>query len=341
MTITRRKVAGAELGSASKTYEVDSISEYGGDDTYIDTTYKYTGSYSFAVNDGSITNSKMHYYFPATSQVRVGFWYRIQNCSTGQTPHFSINTGAADLLRVDMSNSTTWLYVNGSVRDSAVSTSYRTWSHYSIDFKVHSSTGWAYLYKDGIEVCSWSGNTGSSTVAQFLIGKFSYNYTHTTNWDDVYIDDTTGESTPAAGTPLRFYYVSPNGNGNYSDWLGSDGDSTDNYLLVDEVVPSASDFVAGLTADEYDSYAMNSITLADGQLVRAVIPTVIAKRNGSVEQLAIGTRESSTDSIGSDQTPTASYKLYSERQTTKPTGGDWEQTSIDGMELVIKSRGGY
>ena len=341
MTITRRKSLGAELGSASKTYEVNATSDYGGDATFIDTTYKYTGSYSFAVTDGSITWSKMHYYFPATSQVRVGFWYRIQNCSTGQTPHFSINTGSGDLLRVDMSNTTTWLYVNGSTRDSDVSSSYRSWNHYLIDFKVNSSTGWAYLYKNGVEVCSWSGNTGSSTVAQFVIGKFSYNYTHTTNWDDIYIDDMTGESAPSPGPFLRFYYTLPNGNGNYADWVGSDGNSTDNYALVDEVPPSSSDYVQATAVDDYDSYAMSTFTLDDGQLIRAVIPQALIKRAGTSEEVAIGTRYSSTDSIGSDITPTAVYALYQERQTTKPGGGDWDQTSLDGVEVVLKSRGSY
>jgi hypothetical protein len=50
---------------------------------------------------------------------------------------------------------------------------------------------------------------------------------------------------------------------------------------------------------------------------------------------------SSTDQIGSDQNPPTAYGVLWERQETKPGGGGWAQTDIDGMEVIIKSRGTY
>lgn len=340
MAITRLRNCGAELND--KWMEVDATEQYGGDGITIQTDYVYTGTYSFRVWNGSITNSRAIYNFGSTiTQCRVGLWYRIQSLASTLN-HMSIRTSSGtDIAQLQCSSSGSQIYVNGAVRDSTGGNYYQNWHHILIDLKIDSVNGWCYVYRDGLLDLSWDGNTGSTGVNRFVIGKWGNNYTHIANWDDIYIDNTTGEASPVAGPLLRFYYVLPNGNGNYAQWTGSDGDSTDNYQLVDERPPSSTDYVQGLTADQYDSYAMNTISLADGQLVKAVIPTVIAKRNGSVEQLAIGTRYSSTDLISSDKTPGGSYDLYDERQTTKPGGGDWEQTSIDGMELLLKSRGTY
>jgi hypothetical protein len=184
--------------------------------------------------------------------------------------------------------------------------------------------------------------TDWADIGQIKIGHVGYN-DQSYNWylDDIYFDDTTGEGSAAAPPLLRFYYLSPDGNGNYAQWDGSDGNSTDNYQLIDEIPPSESDFIETNVTDEYDSHTMTSITLDTGQTIEAVIPIVYASREGSSEKIALGTRYSSTDVIGSDQVPSVSTDFLWERQTTKPGGGAWDQTSLNGFETVVKSRGTY
>jgi hypothetical protein len=86
---------------------------------------------------------------------------------------------------------------------------------------------------------------------------------------------------------------------------------------------------------------MTTYTLGAGESCVALIPVAVCKHTGATEDIAIGTRYSSTDVIGSDQDPGNNYGPNAERQTTKPGGGAWDQTAIDGVEVVVKSRGSY
>ena len=92
--------------------------------------------------------------------------------------------------------------------------------------------------------------------------------------------------------------------------------------------------------DQFDSYDMATYTLGEGETFISLIPSVYAQRFGAAEELAIGTRYSGTDLLGSDFDPGAgSYTLHQERQLTKPGGGAWTQAAVDDVELLIKSRG--
>jgi hypothetical protein len=230
-------------------------------------------------------------------------------------------------------------------RSTIVGGNTESWKHIVIDLKINSSSGYVGVWKDGDQITNTTSiNTGSGTVNNIAFGHFGGSGDTPTYWDDIYIDDMTGETTPTIGPILRFYPLTPNGNGNYAQFDGSDGNSVDNYLLVDERPPGTSDYVQTNVVDEYDSYQLTSYTLATGETVEAIIPIIYGIRYGNSEQIALGTRYSSTDLIGSDQNLATSYTLGTyrwERQTTKPGGGAWDQTSMDGAELVIKSRGSY
>ena len=335
MTIERIRQTGAELGNLT---EIDGKYTYGSGTFAASTDYAYTDTYSYKCDVGSLYYTYGYLNFTSISQVRIGLWMRLQSMISTSFPIIKVMSGGADLAELYCNNASSTLYVNNTSRDTGGSY-YQAWHHVGFDIKT-GSPGWVYVYRDGILDMTWDGTvTGNST--QLRIGKYGSNFYQLVYFDDIYIDSAVGEASPASLPMLKFYYVSPNGNGNYSQWTGSDGNSVDNYQLVDEIPPSTSDFVESKATDEYDSYAMDSITLADGELVRAVIPTAEIKRNGTSEEIALGTRYSSTDSVGSDQVPGAAYDWYFERQTTKPGGGDWEQTSLDGMELLLKSRGTY
>jgi hypothetical protein len=161
-------------------------------------------------------------------------------------------------------------------------------------------------------------------------------------YDDIFLDDLTGEAIGAKPVPRkRFSYLTPNANGTYSGWLGSDGNSADNYQLVDEVPLSTSDYVETDTVTILDGYNMTTRTMAGTEGIIALIPGVYGKRDVGNERVAIGTRISSTDLIGSDQDPSGVTSYLWERQETKPGGGDWDQSSIDSHELLIRSGGTF
>lgn len=97
-------------------------------------------------------------------------------------------------------------------------------------------------------------------------------------WDDWYVADTdAGVVTDFLG-PVKVHPLEPNGNGSSSQWVGSDANSIDNYLLVDEV-PSDSDttYVESATLGQIDLYAFEDLPVGV-DVVYGVMVGVIAKK---------------------------------------------------------------
>ncbi|MHA2047204.1 MAG: hypothetical protein ACW99G_20625, partial [Candidatus Thorarchaeota archaeon] len=187
-------------------------------------------------------------------------------------------------------------------------------------------------------------NTNSYDIENWKIGKESGGaWWGTIYFDDIYIDDATGEPEPsAAPPPLRFYLMTPDGNGTHADWTGSDADKTDNYQLVDEVPANTGDYVEATVSGLYDSYAMSNVVLAGWQDPKAIILYSHGERQSTTESYGLGVRYSSNEVITSGlDFPTGAFADVYTRFETKPGGGDWDQASISGYELVSRSDGAF
>lgn len=338
MAITRVWQSGAETGSANEFDDTPNAS--------VGTGNPYTGTY--ALQAATNANARAEITISATLQLRAGCFFNPYYYSRGDVVHVISfrDSGDNSLVSIRQDQNNLYLYVGGVLKDTAVNENGGgDHFHIALDAKINASSGWAYVYKDGAELMSFSGNTDSTNIEQAGFGGWSATAASgavTQYFDDMYIDDTTGEGAAAALPIKRFYFITPDGNGNYADWVGSDADSTDNYLLVDDVPPDDdTTYVETTSVDQFDSYTMTTHTLDSGQSFIALIPIAYAKREGSTEQIALGTRLSSTDSIGSDQNLPTSYGFVWERQITKPGGGSWGQSDVNGVETVIKSRGSF
>lgn len=342
MTIIRRWQSGWESGS---TDEISSISSA----NVVVVTSPKTGTYSIRIDTHLSPLPSFFQQIPSTAQARTGFaCYYATDDSVNWIELVRFRNGTSDIFEIQIQHSTRQirLMVNSVQQDITATSAYEvnTWNHFGFDIKANTSNGWAYVYKDGALILSFEGNTGSTNVDNVNwgnsvdagLGSAYYAY-----FDDHYIDDTTGETSSEPVPILRFYKVSPNGNGNYADWDGSDGNKVDNYQLLDEAPPSDSDYVQAVSSGLYDSYAMSTFTLAANQEIKSVIPVTRVKRTGTTEDIGIGTRLSSTDVLTSGFTLNTSYSYISARQVEKPGGGDWTQTDLDSFEIVLKSEGTY
>lgn len=113
------------------------------------------------------------------------------------------------------------------------------------------------------------GTDGSDATFDFIV-------------DDLAVNDTTGSiqnSWPGEGEIIHLY---PNSNGDNSGWTGSDGDSTDNYLLVDEFPPDdATTYVQSNTSGQIDDY---NIDAAPSEIASdAIINVVMVGCRAAVE----------------------------------------------------------
>lgn len=338
MTITRRDECGFELG------DNDEVPTIGGSATVSGTKDK-SGNYSLRMSGEDYGRWDV----AATRQLRMAAHFNHNGVSSGDPHLFSLRDSSGTLIigvRVDNGLSAFQIFnaagttiASGSIGAfSAVD----TWTHIGFDVLVNSSTGFASVYVDGVLSATITGtNTGNSDVERVHVGGAdsgegwdTYLYA-----DDFYVDDSTGEGSAAQLDDLRFVPLTPNGNGNYSEWDGSDGNSTDNYLLVDDIPPD--DDTTYITTDvdtEQDSFAMTTYSLPAGFSFQAIIPVAYARKEdaGSSAGVSVFTRYSGTDDSGSKQSLTTSYAVVKERFTTQPGGGAWDQTSVDGLEVGVE-----
>lgn len=77
---------------------------------------------------------------------------------------------------------------------------------------------------------------------------------------------------------MRIDTLRPNGNGYLNEWLGSDGNSIDNYAMVNETPPSTLEYVESSVDGQRDMYKFPNIGV--GLKPLAMQSTSYAQKNG-------------------------------------------------------------
>lgn len=216
-----------------------------------------------------------------------------------------------------------------------------TWMTLEFKVKIHSTAGYAELRVDGEEAINSSplNTLGQSDNIVNVLRLATLNGIQTQSVDDLYVFDTSGSMNNDFTGGLQINLMVPNGNGASSQWTGSDGNQTDNYLLVDDTVPVQpfSTYVKSYTAGHIDSYAYDSLSFAPLN-VRGVMLNALSRR-GSVQacKFAMLTRVSSTNYFGHTVSCETLERVKGYLWETNPnTSAAWTKEILDGAEFGIK-----
>lgn len=209
------------------------------------------------------------------------------------------------------------------------------WHYIVIAATIHASTGTYQIWVDGVDITSGQ-QTGQDTLAvNSTISEFGFiaaNGVSTHLEDDVWwSDDLTFRE------EMRIGAFNPNGNGYSSQFDGSDGNSTDNYLLTDDVEPDGdTTYVQSLTAGEIDSYTFSD--MADASLVVGVaVRGVMRKNDAGARSGRTILRTNSTNFESTTLTLTASYLTKRTYYVENPdTTADWTQSEVNALEAGVK-----
>jgi hypothetical protein len=346
LSITRLFQSGAELGVIGELASFPN-NDYGGFDITVSTTAPRTGARSFAM---SSNNQRPRGKAFTATQIRAGFYLRHNNLTATRQGVLWVAPGSfatETLLYWDEASGELRLRVNNSTVASisaaaAGFATVNTYYHIGVTFKANASTGFISVYLDGVQVLTYSGNTGTTISGFYVgggIGAFG-TWSNTAYIDDLYVDDTTGEA-DAPPSSLRFDWKSANGAGTATGLSVSAGT---NYQAVDDIpVNDDTDYVYAASSGLKDYYTVADFTLPAGYVVNALIPTSWARRTdaGTDSQWKLGTRLSGTDVIGSARSMGTSYGVLYERQTTKPGGGAWSESDVNSAEFVHESAGSF
>jgi hypothetical protein len=139
----------------------------------------------------------------------------------------------------------------------------------------------------------------------------------------------------------RVVAMFPSGNGDASQLTGSDGNSTDNYALVDEV-PSNNDtdYVEGSVVNERDLYQLSNVSLPVGTTVRRVL--VESRSKDTVAEgglIALEVKTGGTEYVSADMALASSYAPVRAEWILNPnTGVAWTQADLDALQVGPRTR---
>jgi len=232
------------------------------------------------------------------------------------------------------------------VAQSANTFSGGTWYYLEVKVKVHGSTGTIQLRVNGVQDTGidFTGNTsadGATTADNVWLGGNQYGSTGARSFCDFYLCDTDG-SGPTNNWlgDIRVESLFPSGNGTWSGLVGSDSNQTDNYLLVDETAPATADYVGSSTPGDMDTYTYGSLSGATGTVYGVQILPYAAKTNaGTASTVSVARLSGGTEEDGAAQALSTTPIYMREVRETKPGGGSWSITDVNGAEFGVKVGG--
>lgn len=160
--------------------------------------------------------------------------------------------------------------------------------------------------------------------------------------DDLYLLDDTDSG--VAGAPnddflgdVRVESIFPDDNGNSSQFLGSDADSTDNYLLVDEVdSDDDTTYVESSTVGEKDTYSFGDLTATAGTVYGLSVFPWARKTDAGTRTICSVARLGTSEDDSADKALAANYTYYPDIREADPDGNQWTISNVNASEFGQK-----
>lgn len=213
-----------------------------------------------------------------------------------------------------------------------------TWHYIEVGVKIANSGGTVELRQDGATIGSFTGDTQNG-VTDGLIDRVWWGPQQSSaifRAEDVYINNEQGSAPDNTfWGDTRLFPLYPNGNGNYSQLVGSDGNSTDNYLLVDEAGAAVeSDYVGSTTDGNKDTYTFEDLAVTTGTIRGVEIRVHAWKTEAGNKAIRTVTRRSGTDVFGADQVLALTGAPYRQMYAQDPVAAAaWTITNVNGTEF--------
>lgn len=217
---------------------------------------------------------------------------------------------------------------------------------YYIEFKVTINDSGSYEVRvDGSNTnhpnsTGDTQNTANATANQVRIGDALAPGTNTPNidFDDLYICDGTGGVNDDFLGDVRVDAYFPIGNGNSSQLTGSDGNSTDNYLLVDDASQDGdSTYVQSSTATNKDTYDVTGMSHTPTDIYGLQVNMFAKKDDSGARSIASVIRSGGSDNDGTTQALGTTYVDYMQISQTDPnTAAAWTKANFAAAEFGVK-----
>lgn len=207
---------------------------------------------------------------------------------------------------------------------------------------VVANSGSAIVKVNGVEYINSTGidtqQSANATADSFRIGQAGSSSAMSFIMDDFYVLDGSGAApTNDLIGDCRVETIMPSGNGNSSQFDGSDGNQTDNYLLVDEIdADDDTTYVESPDVNDKDTYAYANLATTAGTVYAINIQPRHKKTTAGTRSIATVARHS-TNEVDSSAIPCSTdYVPYMDIRESKPGGGTWSISDVNGAEFGVK-----
>lgn len=230
--------------------------------------------------------------------------------------------------------------------DTAVGTGFsqqlvgNVWAYVELKYVIDNTNGYMELRVNGIPATTYSGDTQYQAVNYANRPIWLHNNAGVgLYWDDLYVCDGQGSApTNDFLGDVRVQALMPNGNGNSSQFVGNDGNSVDNYLLVDEssAPNSDTDYVESQTVGQKDTYTFQDPSVTAGTVFGVQVLPYARKTDAGARNICTVARLSGTEQDSADKALQASYSYLPDIRETKPGGGTWSVADVQNAEFGVK-----
>lgn len=316
------------------------VVNYGGVTTGRNGNGGYVGANWSAGNNGTISR-------PVTSSAEIVIGCAMNMGDICFTPYWDLREGGTTHLQMTRNGSGQLEFRRGGtlLGTTTFVAAASTWFHLDLRLKVHDTTGTLEVKINGVSQFTFSGDTrnggAAGAIDTILWGAntvFACIGQHNWYFDDLYVCDVTGSVNNDFLGDCKVECLFPNGNGNSSQFDGSDGNTTDNYLLVDETAPDDdTTYVESSDVGDKDTYAYGNLVTVAGE-VKGVQAVPYAKKNdaGPVRSIVSVARTSGSETDSTDKVMTGAYLYYPDIRETKPGGGAWTIADVNASEFGVK-----
>jgi hypothetical protein len=306
-----------------------------------------TGRFGNGVVAGANTSSQANVGILPISTVIVGFAFKpagtgfFFNLYQGPYPQVSLTRGASGEIVV----------YRGLTAGSPLATSATNvlpaaaWSYVEVKTTINNSTGSVVVRVNGVQVVNVTGvdtqeEPSLATADMVRLGQASIGLTAVGNaWDDVYICNTTGTVNNDFLGELTVDHLRP-GADDTAQWLGSDGNSTNNYDLVDEAGTAVTtDYVASSTVGQRDLYTpVASTKAATSPVLGVVVCAVAMKTDAGTRTVKLDVKEGSGGTVrqGTEQGLPTTFGELRQVFERKGDGSQFTVADVNALRMGIE-----
>lgn len=217
-----------------------------------------------------------------------------------------------------------------------------TWYYIEIKMTLSNSTNTndVIVNVDGIEDINLTSGSDTSftSLALDAVG-FEFGMVGQTGYyDDLYILDDLSNPNSFLGVCI-IEEIKPNGNGNSSDWDGSDADQVDNYLHVDEDVrDDDTSYIEAQVANDLDLFTYENLSLNPLSIYGIMTTTWGKTIVGTHRSVKNTTRSGGTNYFNSEQIfAQDKYTSVRDIEVNDPdTSLSWTKSGINNAEFGLR-----